>query len=187
MDDGGAEAEPRRTGERFSARVSPWNRAACRYSVLAVTTTETATRSAERPPTRAGTLRRADWGLAGVGVALGIAAMAVDHLLGDDPGLEDPPTFAISTTAILVIAAFLFGWAVPRLIHARRGSLLIALAAVVSLPLLWVGVPFVVAPAAIAVGLRGAGRSAVAAVAIGLVVLCLVTGAYAYSAVDKLS
>jgi hypothetical protein len=31
--------------------------------------------------------------------------MAVDHLLGDDPGLEDPPTFLISAAIILVIAA----------------------------------------------------------------------------------
>ena len=35
--------------------------------------------------------------------------MAVDHLLGDDPGLEDPPTFLISAAIILVIATLLFG------------------------------------------------------------------------------
>ena len=41
--------------------------------------------------------------LVGARVALGIAAMAVDHLLGDDPGLEDPPAFLISAAVILVI------------------------------------------------------------------------------------
>jgi hypothetical protein len=43
--------------------------------------------------------------LVGAVVALGLAAMAVDHLLGDDPGLEDPPMFLISAAVILVIAA----------------------------------------------------------------------------------
>lgn len=51
------------------------------------------------------TMRRVDWALVSAGVCLGLAAMAVDHLLGDDPALEDPPTFLISAAIILVIAA----------------------------------------------------------------------------------
>jgi hypothetical protein len=35
--------------------------------------------------------------------ALAVAAMAVDHLLGDDPGLEDPPAFG-STGAYASVA-----------------------------------------------------------------------------------
>ena len=34
-----------------------------------------------------------------------IAAMAVDHLLGDDPGLEDPVTFAIRGLPYIAQAA----------------------------------------------------------------------------------
>ena len=52
--------------------------------------------------------------------------------------------------------------------------------------LIWLGVPFAIAPAAIALGIRSAGRLALAAVAIGVVVLLLVTGAYVYDAVEKL-
>ena len=127
-----------------------------------------------------------DWALAGIGVMLGLAAMAVDHLLGDDPGLEDPPTFLISAAIILVIAAVLFGFVVPRARDSRRAGFIVAIVSVFSLALVWLGVPFAVAPAAIALGLRGEGRLATAAVVIGVVVLLLATGGYIYQAVDKL-
>ncbi len=133
-------------------------------------------------------MTRIDWALAAAGVALGLAAMAVDHLVGDDPGLEDPPAFLVSAAIIVVIAALLFGLVVLRALNPGRTGLIIALLAVLTLPLIWLGVPFAVAPAAIALGLR-AGRSvaATAAIVIGIVVLLLVTGAYVYSAVDKLA
>jgi hypothetical protein len=132
-------------------------------------------------------MRRVEWALASAGVCLGLAAMAVDHLLGDDPGLEDPPAFLISAAVILITAAVLFGLVVRRTGNPRRAGLIVAILAVLSLPLIWLGVPFAVAPAAIALGLRGEGRTATAAVAIGVVVLSLATGAYVYSAVDKLA
>jgi hypothetical protein len=113
--------------------------------------------------------------------------MAVDHLLGDDPGLEDPPAFLISAAIILVTAALLFGLVVQRTRDPCRASFIVAALSVLSLPLIWLGVPFVVAPAAIALGDRGEGRLAIAAIAIGVLVLVLVTGAYVYSAVDKLT
>jgi drug/metabolite transporter (DMT)-like permease len=132
-------------------------------------------------------MSRIDWALAGAGVVLGLAAMAVDHLVGDDPGLEDPPAFLISAAIILAITTLLFGRVVRRARDPSRASLIVALLAVASLPLIWLGVPFAVAPAAIALGKRANGRSAWAAVAIGSVVLLLVTGAYTYDAIGKLS
>ncbi len=132
-------------------------------------------------------MRKIDWVLAGAGVALGLAAMAVDHLLGDDPGLEDPPAFLVSAAIILVIAALLFGLVVRPAREPRGASFVVALLAVVSLALIWLGVPFAVAPAAIALGLRARGRPAIAAIAIGVVVLLLATGAYVYDAIDKLA
>jgi hypothetical protein len=128
-----------------------------------------------------------DLALAAVGIALGLAAMAVDHLLGDDPGLEDPPAFAISALVVLAIAGLLFGRVVPRARDPRRAGFIVALLGVASLPLIWLGVPFAVAPAAIALGRKGDGRLSTAAVAIGVVVLLLVTAAYTYDAVDRLS
>lgn len=136
---------------------------------------------------QAGTMSRIDWVLAGVGVALGFAGMAVDHLVGDDPGLEDPPAFLISAAVILVITTLLFGRVVRRARDPGRASVIVAVLAVASLPLIWLGVPFAIAPAAIALGKRGDGRGPRAAVAIGGVVLLLVTGAYTYDAIDKLS
>jgi len=113
--------------------------------------------------------------------------MAVDHLLGDDPGLEDPPAFLISAAVILVIAALVFGRLVRHTRDPGRAGFLIAVLAVVSLPLIWLGVPFAIAPAAIALGNQGHGQRATAAVVIGSVVLVLATGAYTYDAIQKLS
>jgi len=128
-----------------------------------------------------------DWALAGTGVALGLGAMAVDHLLGDDPGLEDPPVFLLSAAIVLAIAVVLFGRVVRRAHEPRLAGFIVALLSVASLPLIWLGAPFAIAPAAIALGIRSAGRRALAAVVIGVVVLLLVTGAYVYDAVEKLS
>jgi predicted permease len=132
-------------------------------------------------------MRSVDWALVSAGVCLGLAAMAVDHLLGDDPGLEDPPTFLISAAIILVIATLLFGLVVRRARDPRRASFIVAVLSALSLTLIWLGVPFAVASAAIALGLRGKGRLAIAAITTGVLVLLLVTGAYVYSAVDKLA
>jgi hypothetical protein len=98
-----------------------------------------------------------DLALAALGVTLGLAAMAVDHLLGDDPGLEDPPAFAISALVVLAVAGLLFGRVVPRARDPRRAGFVVALIGVASLPLIWLGVPFAVAPAAIALGRKGEG------------------------------
>lgn len=117
---------------------------------------------------------------------MGLAAMAVDHLLGDDPGLEDPPTFLISATIILLLVALLFGFVLPRARDPRRTGFIVALLSVLSLPFIWLGAPFAVAPAAIALGLRGEGKLAAVSVAIGSAVLLLATGAYVDQAIDKL-
>jgi apolipoprotein N-acyltransferase len=131
-------------------------------------------------------MRPVDWFLAGAGVVLGLAAMAVDHLLGDDPGLEDPPTFLISAVLVVALVAALFGLVVRRPGDQRRAAVVVAVLGLLSLAFVWLGVPFAVAPAAIALGLRTAGRAGTFAVALGAAVLALVTVGYAYSAVDKL-
>ena len=110
---------------------------------------------------------------------LALVAMAFDHLVGDDPGLEDPVAFAISAALTLITAAIVFGVVVPRAIPepagaAKRGFGL-SLISVLGIALIWLGVTFVLAGGAIALGLvgrRGArARLATAAVVIGLVVL----------------
>ena len=41
--------------------------------------------------------------------ALALVAMVFDHLLGDDPGLEDPVAFLVSAAFVLFTAGIVFG------------------------------------------------------------------------------
>jgi hypothetical protein len=130
--------------------------------------------------------------------ALAVAAMAVDHLLGDDPGLEDPPVFLVSAALCILLAAFVFGWLVPRTTsaadaaeRAAKRALLLSALAVVAIPaLFWLGLPFVLAGGGIALGLVGRqsrhDRLALAAVVLGGLVIALGTVGYAAQLVDKL-
>ena len=113
--------------------------------------------------------------------------MAVDHLLGDDPGLEDPWAFVLTAAIILAVATVLFATVVRPSLAPRRAPLVLAILAVLSLAFIWIGLPFAVAPAAVALGLRAHGPLATAAIAVGAVVLLLAPGAYVFQAVDKLS
>ena len=130
--------------------------------------------------------------------ALAVAAMAVDHLLGDDPGLEDPPVFLVSATLCILLAAFIFGWLVPRTTSgadageraAKRGLLLSGVAVLTIPALFWLGLPFVLAGGGIALGLLGResrhARLSLAAVVLGGLVVALGAIGYAAQLVDKL-
>jgi hypothetical protein len=133
-----------------------------------------------------------------VALVVAVGTMAVDHLLGtertDDEGLVDPTMFVISVALSLAVAAVLFGWLVPRerrggLERSARSGLVCSIASVVpGIAFVWVGFPFVVAGAGLALGLegrRGARRvEAGAAVVIGGLVLVLGTVAYAVAAIS---
>jgi hypothetical protein len=70
----------------------------------------------------------------------------------------------------LLLAVVLFGWVIPRTDHPARTGLVVGLLALLSLPAFWSGVPYVLGPAAIALGMlgRSAGRAqATAAIALG--------------------
>jgi hypothetical protein len=134
---------------------------------------------------------------AGIGIAvsvLAVAAMAVDHLLGNDPGLEDPPAFLIASALSLALALLLFGRLVPRTKDDPRraatyGLAFSVVAAVGIFALLWLGLPFVLAGTGIALGLAGRagprrGRAA-AAIVLGAAVLLFATGYYVADAVSS--
>jgi Na+/proline symporter len=125
--------------------------------------------------------------------ALAVGAMAVDHLVGTedeaggDAGLADPPAFVISVVISLALAVFLFGVVVRRATRedaerAARKAIVCGGLAVAAIALLFLGVPFPLAGAAVALGLHGREgarrRTANAAIAIGAFVLALATGAY---------
>ena len=123
-----------------------------------------------------------------------VGAMAIDHLVGteSEPGEDDsfpvdPVTFVLGAAISLVLMAFLFGVVVRRtergeLERAPRRAAILAALAVLSLPLLFLGVPFALAGAAIALGLLaregGRGGIATAAVVVGALVIALGAGAY---------
>jgi hypothetical protein len=132
----------------------------------------------------------------GIGVAvsaLAVGAMAIDHLIGtesepdDDPGLADPATFLISVALSLTLAALLFGVVVRRGARddpdrAARKAIACSLLAVPAIALLFLGLPFPLAGAGIALGLLvregSRKRLATAAVGIGALVIALGAGAY---------
>jgi uncharacterized membrane protein len=125
-------------------------------------------------------------GVAATVVAIG--AMAVDHLMGDDPGLEDPPAFFVAAGLCLLVAIMLFAVVIPRTPpeRAARRGFVSSVLAVLSLPLAFLGFFFVLAGGGIALGRIGHGRLATAARVIGGVVALAGAAAYTYVAVTKL-
>jgi hypothetical protein len=133
----------------------------------------------------------------GVATAVAVGAMAIDHLVGtesdgEDSGLVDPVTFGISVGLSLVVAAVLSLWVVPRAKAkgpgraAAIGLLCSVLSAIPGIAFLWLGFPFVVAGAGIALGLVGRhgerSRLATAAVVVGVGMLAFGAGLYIYAA-----
>jgi hypothetical protein len=121
------------------------------------------------------TLSRNDISLAGLGAALLTAvALAVANFSGsgDNGGA---PEYAVTLAGSLVVAAVLFGWVIPRSERPARVGLIAGLLGVLSLPVFWTGLPFVLGPAAVALGLLGRARhdgrgQATVAVAFGALV-----------------
>lgn len=132
----------------------------------------------------------------GIGIAVAIVtvgAMAIDHLIGtedepgDDPGVADPAAFLISVALSLALTALLFGVVVGR---ATRGdpdraagkALACSLLSIPAMAVLFLGVPFPLAGAGVALGLLAREgtrrRTATAAVAVGALVAALGVGAY---------
>lgn len=135
----------------------------------------------------------------GIGAsALAVFAMAVDHLLEDGGGFAaDPAAFGIGVGLSLALAAVVFGRVVSRAravgpeSAAKRAIVCSLLAAVGLVTLLWLGLPIVLGAGGMALGLIGRRgerrRLALAAIAVGVIVVGLGTSAYVWQAVDKLT
>jgi hypothetical protein len=120
-----------------------------------------------------------------------VATMAIDHLIGneddgDDSWAVDPGAFFISTGIALALTFVLFRFVVEParsdLDGAGKRALVYSFLAVLTLPLLFLALPFPFAGAAIALGLFGReGRRsglATAAIVIGVLVVVLGLGGY---------
>ena len=98
-------------------------------------------------------------------VQIGIAASALCALAlaganftgteGENGGVG--PFFAMLGVSIAVAVA-VFGWAIPRSDRPGRAGLIAAALALLSLPVFWTGLPYVLGPAAVAFGLMGRAR-----------------------------
>lgn len=110
----------------------------------------------------------------GLTAAIAVAAMACANFIGasgEDAGVGP---FLVTSAIALVVAAAMFGWLVPRYRDgaAAKAALAIAVLAVITLAVFWSGIPQVLAPAAIVLGLAGRNREsgrgvATAAIAVG--------------------
>jgi hypothetical protein len=124
--------------------------------------------------------------------ALGVAALAVDHLVGteegsdEESGLADPAAFLVGAAVTIALVVLVFGVVVRRArddpdVAARRAIVCSALA-VPALALVFLGLPFPLAGAGIALGLRGQeglrSRRATAAIVIGALVLAAISAGY---------
>ena len=103
--------------------------------------------------------------------ALTAAALAAANFAGDG-GNGGAGPYAVTLAVSLAIAAALFGWAIPRTERPARAGLVAAVFAVLSIPVFWSGLPFVLGPGAVVYGLLGRARgenvgAATAAVVLG--------------------
>jgi hypothetical protein len=109
----------------------------------------------------------------GVGAAaLAALALAGANFLGGEEENGGVGPYVVTLAASVAVAVALFGWAIPRVERPSRAGIVAGAFALLSLPVYWVGLPYVLGPAAIALGLLGRARSestgtATTAVALG--------------------
>lgn len=124
---------------------------------------------------------------AGVATAIltAVALSAANFAGGGENGGAGP--YALTLIASLVVATILFGWAIPRIERPARAGLVVGVLGVLSIAAYWTGLPYVLGPAALVLGLLGRGRpdgNGVAVVAVVLGALATV-GAIAAVIVDQ--
>lgn len=89
--------------------------------------------------------------------ALAAVALAAANFLGggeNGGGVEYTITLGVS----LLVAVVLFGWAIPRTGRPARVGLIVGLLGLLSVAAFWSGLPYVLGPAAIVLGLHGRAR-----------------------------
>jgi hypothetical protein len=93
---------------------------------------------------------------AAVLTALALAAANFTGTGDNGGGVEYAGTLAVS----ILVALAIFGWVIPRSDRPARTGLVVGLLAVLSMAAFWSGLPFVLGPAAIVLGVLGRARSA---------------------------
>jgi hypothetical protein len=111
-------------------------------------------------------------GAGAAAATLTAVALAAANFAGDG-GNGGVGPYAITLVASLAVAVVLFGWAIPRIDRPARAGLIVGILGVLSIAAFWSGLPYVLGPAAIVLGLLGRARTegrgaATVAVVLGL-------------------
>ena len=105
-------------------------------------------------------LTRRDTAIAGLGAAaLTAAALAVANFAGSGES-GGPGAYAVTLGGSLLLAVALFAWGIPRSARPGRLGLVLSLLGALSLVVFWSGLPYVLGPAAVVLGLRARGIAA---------------------------
>ena len=92
--------------------------------------------------------------------ALTAAALTVANFVKTEPGSNGgAPEYAVTLAVSLLVALALFGWAIPRIARPAHTGLVVGVIALLSVAAFWTGLPYVLGPAAIVLGLRGRARA----------------------------
>jgi hypothetical protein len=99
--------------------------------------------------------------ITGIGLAaacLTAIALAAANFIGTDSSNGGPAEYAVTLGGSLLLAVALFGWVIPRSDRPGRAGLVTGVISVLSLAAFWSGLPYVLGPAAVALGLLGRAR-----------------------------
>jgi hypothetical protein len=96
----------------------------------------------------------------GIGLAaaaLAAVALAAANFTGSGEN-GGGPEYAVTLGVSLILALALFGWVIPRTDRSARAGLVVGLLAILSVAVYWTGLPYVLGPAAVVLGLVGRSR-----------------------------
>lgn len=98
----------------------------------------------------------------GIGAATAVLvtlALAGANFIGGEDENGGVGPYVVTLVVSVAIASALFGWAIPRAERPGRAGLIVGALALLSLPVYWTGLPYVLGPAAAVLGLLGRARS----------------------------
>jgi hypothetical protein len=128
--------------------------------------------------------RQAIHGAGMLAVALAAAALAVANFVSTEPGENGGGVAYTVTLGIsLIVAAGVFGWAIPRSERPAHVGLVVGAIGLLSVAAFWSGLPYVLGPAAVVLGLLGRTRQGQRRAGSVAVVLGALTTAAAIAAV----
>ncbi|HEY7792655.1 MAG TPA: hypothetical protein VIA10_01460 [Gaiellaceae bacterium] len=98
----------------------------------------------------------------GIGLAASLLAalgLAAANFLGEDGENGGVGPYVVTLAVSIVVTAVVFGWAIPRTERPARDGIVAGALALLAIAVYWTGIPFVLGPAAIALGLLGRART----------------------------